>query len=134
MYLQVLFKYLWPVSVTADTGKDANEIPIKRQFLPEAAPTKKNSGKVDVAYQPRFASTLEKCQQMSAFKIPNIDFRPMILIVGQTFVNLSPGQVWKAPHNVIDAGTVDDQTDNVVYPNPSFLHNRTAPADMGHVD
>jgi len=38
-----------------------------------------------------------------------IDFRPMILIIGQTFVNLSLGQVWKAPHNVIDAGTVDDQ-------------------------
>jgi len=39
----------------------------------------------------------------------------MILIIGQTFVNLSPGQVWKAPHNVIDAGTVDDQTDHVVH-------------------
>jgi hypothetical protein len=58
----------------------------------------------------------------------------MILIIGQTFVNLSPGQVWKAPHNVIDAGTVDDQTDYVVHPNPSALHNRIAPADIGHID
>jgi len=58
----------------------------------------------------------------------------MIFIVGQTFVNLSPGQVWKAPHNVIDAGTVDDQTDHVVHPNPSALHNRIAPADIGHID
>jgi hypothetical protein len=59
-----------------------------------------------------------------------IDFCSMVLIIGQTFVNLSPGQVWKAPHNVIDAGTVDDQTDNVVHPDPSALHNRIAPADM----
>jgi hypothetical protein len=58
----------------------------------------------------------------------------MILIIGQTFVNLSPGQVWKAPHNVIDAGTVDDQTDYVVHPNPSALHNCIAPADIGHID
>jgi len=58
----------------------------------------------------------------------------MILIIGQTFVNLSPGQVWKAPHNVIDAGTVDDQTDHVVHPNPSALHNRIAPADIGDID
>jgi hypothetical protein len=51
----------------------------------------------------------------------------MIFIIGQTFVNLSPGQIRKAPHNVIDAGTVDDQTDDVVHPNPSVLHNRIAP-------
>jgi hypothetical protein len=57
----------------------------------------------------------------------------MILIISQTFVNLSPGQVWKAPHNVIDAGTVEDQTDHVVHPNPSALHNRIA-ADIGHID
>jgi hypothetical protein len=64
-----------------------------------------------------------------------IDFRPMvILIIGQTFVNLSPGQVWKAPLNVIDAGTVDDQTNHVVHPNPSALHNRLAPADIGHTE
>ena len=37
-----------------------------------------------------------------------IDFCSMVLIIGQAFVNLSPGQVWKAPHNVIDAGTVDE--------------------------
>jgi len=35
-----------------------------------------------------------------------IVFRPMILIMGQTFVNLSP-------RNVIDAGTSNDQTDHV---------------------
>jgi hypothetical protein len=58
----------------------------------------------------------------------------MILIIGQAFVNLSPGQVWKAPHNIIDAGTVDDQTDHVVHPNPSALHNRIAPADICHID
>jgi hypothetical protein len=58
----------------------------------------------------------------------------MILIIGQTLVNLSSGQVWKAPHNVIDAGTVNDQTDHVVHPNPSALHNRIAPADIGHID
>jgi hypothetical protein len=58
----------------------------------------------------------------------------MVLIIGQTFVNLSPSQVWKAPHNVIDAGTVDDQTDNVVHPDPSALHNRIAPADIGQID
>src|SRR5215469_500459 len=33
----------------------------------------------------------------------------MILVVGQTLVNLSPGQVWKAAHDVIDGGTVGDQ-------------------------
>src|SRR5580704_16700513 len=55
-------------------------------------------------------------------------------VIADTFVNLSPGQVWKAPHNVIDAGTVNDRTDHVVHPNPSALHNRIAPADIGHID
>jgi hypothetical protein len=35
---------------------------------------------------------------------------------------------------VIDAGTVDDQTDNVVHPDPSALHNCIAPADIGQID
>jgi hypothetical protein len=36
----------------------------------QVAPTEKNSGKVDVTYQPRFAGALEQCQQMSAFNMP----------------------------------------------------------------
>jgi len=58
----------------------------------------------------------------------------MIFIIGQTFENLSPGQIWKASNNVIDTGTVDDQTDHVVHPDPSVLHDRIAPADIDHID
>jgi hypothetical protein len=40
------------------------------QLLPDKRKTRKNSGKVDVKYQPRYASALEQCQQMSPFNVP----------------------------------------------------------------
>ena len=40
------------------------------QLLPDKRKTRKNLGKVDVTYQPRYASALEQCQQMSAFNVP----------------------------------------------------------------
>jgi hypothetical protein len=70
----------------------------------------------------------------SSGALPKNRIRPMILVIGQTLVNLSPGQVWKAPHNVIDGGTVDDQTDHGRAPQSECPPRSHCPSDFRQID
>jgi hypothetical protein len=63
-----------------------------------------------------------------------INLRSMVLIVSQTFINLRSCQVGKASHRIIDARTVDDQGNHIVYPDSSTLDNRVASAHVWQIN
>jgi hypothetical protein len=57
----------------------------------------------------------------------------MILVVRQAFVNLGPRQIGKTPHDIVNAGTIDDQANHVMHPYPSAVYNRVSSADTGQI-
>jgi len=46
----------------------------------------------------------------------------MILVVRQALVDLSARQVGKAPHDIVDAGTVNDQSNHIMHSDPSAIY------------
>jgi hypothetical protein len=49
----------------------------------------------------------------------------MVVIVGQALIHLRALQVGEAAADLIHAGAVDDQTDDVVDANPGAFHSKT---------
>jgi hypothetical protein len=58
----------------------------------------------------------------------------MILVVRQALVNLSARQVGKAPHDIVDAGTVNDQSTHIMHSDSSAIYNRVASAHVWRID
>jgi hypothetical protein len=70
MYLWV---FLVPLGVSSYQVPERTRAKVLCNGIPAGeTPPEKNSGKVDVAYQPRLASAFEQCQQMSAFSMPTL--------------------------------------------------------------
>ncbi len=42
----------------------------------------------------------------------------MIFVIGQAFVNLRSGDVWKTADYIIDPGSIDNKPHDIVYANP----------------
>jgi hypothetical protein len=58
----------------------------------------------------------------------------MVLIIGQTDVDLSLRQVRVTADNFLDAGPVHDQSHHVVHSDASALDDRPTTANTGDVD
>jgi len=68
------------------------------------------------------------------FRDECVDFRPMILVVGQALVNLGPREIRETAEDILDTGAVDDQPDDIVHANARAFDNRAALAYAGHVN
>jgi len=58
----------------------------------------------------------------------------MIFVIGQTLVHLGAGQVWKAPADVLDARSIDDQTDYVMNADTGSFNDRFPLTDAWKID
>ena len=64
----------------------------------------------------------------------SIDFGAMIFVIGQTLVHLGARQVWKAPADVLDARSIDDQTDYVMNADAGSFNDRFPLTDAWKID
>jgi hypothetical protein len=63
-----------------------------------------------------------------------VNFGAMIFVVRQAFVYVRTLKVREASADFIDGGTVDDESDDVVYTNPCTVHAGVSTADIGGAD
>jgi hypothetical protein len=58
----------------------------------------------------------------------------MILVIRQAFVDLGPRQIGETPYDIVNAGTVDNQTHHVMYAYSSAVYDRISSTDIGQID
>jgi len=60
-----------------------------------------------------------------------VDLAPIVLVVGQTLIDLRALEVWKAANDVVNSATVDDQADDIVDADARALDDSLPAADAG---
>ena len=58
----------------------------------------------------------------------------MILVIRQAFVDLGTRQIGETPYDIVNAGTIDNQTHHVMYAYSSAVYDRIASTDIGQID
>jgi len=64
----------------------------------------------------------------------SINFGAMIFLISQTLVHLGASQVWKAPADVVDARSIDDQNDYVMNADTGSFNDRFPLTDAWKID
>jgi len=79
---------------------------------------------------PTISNTNSRVRIVHLDRYEVVNLSAMILVVRQAFVHLRALQVGKAAADLIHAGAVDDEADDIVNANPGAFHARVPTADV----
>src|ERR1017187_7028173 len=117
--LNMLFHYSFPVFVSTEKRRElgcgggvAANIHSKQSVAAEVTRLKLNENR---SLLTSAATILRNLQSLAhLFGHQRVNFRAVIFVVGQAFIDLRLGQIGKAAQHVFNLRTVDDQADDIV--------------------